>query len=125
MLCSSAALPVSVPGAARFGRLARSAFRAGGLVAVLARPSVRSFSGAVLVGWFSSFAGASRWAALWSRRLGRSVCLAAVPGVGWSVSVPAGLVSSRLPVCSGQLVWLSGGVRGVRSALLSSGLWVS
>jgi hypothetical protein len=58
-----------------------------GCVGWLVRPSARSFSGFVLVARFVWFAAASRFAARWAARLGRSVVVRCVPG-GWAVSVP-------------------------------------
>lgn len=58
-----------------------------GCVAWHCRPSVSSFSGRVLVAWFSDFSGASRFAGVWAGRCGRSVAVRRC-SLGWAVSVP-------------------------------------
>ncbi len=98
--------PVSASSPAPFSRnlVARScplsprvafwlAFRCGGLRGVLLRSSSRSFSGVVLVCGFSSFASASRLAALLARRMPGAAAprvrrVVGRSGAGWSVSVP-------------------------------------
>jgi hypothetical protein len=112
--------PAQYPSSPR--QVARSAFRAGGLVAVLVRPSLHARTGAVVELRFSGFRQASRFAALWSRRVGVSVRLSRHSGA-WSVSVPLQLRHSRFPVSVCQAVPVSGGVRGLRRCLAPAGLW--
>lgn len=98
-----------------------SAFRAGSLSAVLLRPSPRACSGRVLVCSFSSPQRAGAFAAQWARRLGISVRVRILGGV-WSVSIPVGIASSRLPVGAGRRWPVSGGLRGFLGVLSQSGL---
>lgn len=104
--------------------VARSGFRAGSLVSVLLRPSSRSRSGAVLVCSFRSAPRAARFARRWAGRVGVSVACRRSP-VGFSVSVPVSLRSSRWPSCAGLALWSRGGVRGFARLLRSSGLGVA
>lgn len=101
-------------------RVARSAFRAGGLVSVLPRLS-HSFRGWVLVCQFCRFSGAARLASVWSRRLGVSVVVRSA-GSGWAVSVPFAWRSSHWPAGSGFAWPVAGGVRGLRGSLAPAGL---
>jgi hypothetical protein len=107
--------------------LAFSAFRSGGLVSFVVRPSSRSFSGSVLVARFSGSGAARRFARSWARRLGVSVAVRS----GFSVSVPVALAagrrpSSRSPFGLGRLVVVRGrGVVGFWLALRSAGWLVS
>jgi hypothetical protein len=101
--------------------LAFSAFRSGGLVSVLWRPSSRSLSGFVLVARFSRQAPARAFACRWARRLGVSVVVGP-PSSGFAVRVPApGPGSSRCP-SFGRLVVSSGGLRGFLRSLAGAGL---
>ncbi|MFN8468257.1 MAG: hypothetical protein U0X20_22045 [Caldilineaceae bacterium] len=94
-----------------------SAFHAGGLRGVCLRPSSRSFSGAVLVCSFRSFASAARLAARLARRfpgaaaprVRRAVSPSGV--VGFVVSVPVDIPALGVAACGAYPV--RGGVRGV------------
>lgn len=79
--------------------LACSARRAGpAFLGAVARPSSRSWSGAVFVARFSSPAVAGRFASVWSTRLGLPVFVRSGPGPSWSASVPVPLPPLPGPV---------------------------
>ena len=95
--------------------LAFSAFRAGGLVAFRARPSGRSFSGAVAVVSFSSPAARARFARRWSVRLGVPVFCAGRCGCRVPVDLPS------VAAWSGAFVAVSGGLPGLVAGLAAAG----
>lgn len=96
-----------------------SAFRAGGLVAVLLRPSRHARSGRVLVAVFVCPRRAGAFARRWAGRLGLAVVVRRHPA-GWAVSVPVAVSRSRLPARAGSLLPVAGGVR--RLALVAGWL---
>lgn len=102
-----------------FRSLAFSAFRAGGLVSVVFRPSSRSFSGWVAVVRFRRRSAAVRFARRWAGRLGVGV---AVRGGGLFVSVPVAAPRSSRPAGLGRPVVAVGGLRALVASLGAAGL---
>jgi hypothetical protein len=93
-----------------------SAFRHGGFVGSVVRPSSHSSSGWVAVAVFRSQSQAGKFAALSARRSGVNAFVRKAPKGRWAVSVPVSGPASGA-------IWSSGHVRGVRGVAAAVAAW--
>ena len=118
-------LGIAAPAAPAAVVVARSAFRAGSLAGVRARPSAHSFSGFVLACAFRSPLAARAFAARWGCRLSVFATVRRVSspswGVLWVVSVPVAAAAASSPAFGFPVCWV-GGVRGFAAAITALGV---